>query len=195
MSNKFNSANYPTTAASRIIAGDRTAWKITELSADYPTDEYTLKYAARLESDGSTEIEITATGSGDNYLIELESATTAAYSAGTYQWQLYIIRDSDSERITITNGSFEVIANRDTNSADPRSQNKIALDAINAVMSGRASKDQESYSIDGRSLSRTPISDLILLQKHYKNAVAREQNAERIRKGLPSNRVIFTRFG
>ena len=42
------------------------------------------------------------------------------------------------------------------------------IDAIEAVIERRATKDQKSYSIDGRSLERTPIDELLLLRDRYR---------------------------
>lgn len=193
MANLFDSTNYPTTEPSEIIAGDRIAWKRSDLDSDYPIASYSLKYSARLENAGSTEIEITASESGSDYIVEVGQATTANYTAGVYHWQAYIIRSSDSERVTIDSGTWEVKANRDTATTDPRGHVKKVLDAIEATIEGRASKDQESYSIQGRSLGRTPIADLILLRDKYKAEYVRETRAERIRNGLGHSGIIKVR--
>ncbi len=50
------------------------------------------------------------------------------------------------------------------------------LNAIEAALEGRASKDTESYTIEGRSLSRTPIPDLLRLRAIYRREVAAEEN-------------------
>lgn len=192
MANLFDSSNYPTTEPTNFIAGDRVAWKRTDLT-DYPTADYSLKYAARLEGTGATEIEITATESGNDYIVEVGQVTTAAYTAGVYHWQAYIIRTSDSERITIDSGTFEVKANKDVATTDPRTHVKIVLDAIEAIIEGRATKDQESYSIQGRSLARTPIPDLLVLRSRYKAEYVREQRAERIKNGLGHSGTIKVR--
>jgi hypothetical protein len=194
MANLFDSTNYPTTEPSDIIAGDRIAWKRSDLDSDYPIASYSLKYSARLENAGSTEIEITATESGSDYIVEVGQATTAAYTAGVYHWQAYIIRTSDSERITVDSGTWEVKANRDAATTDPRNHVKKVLDSIEATIEGRASKDQESYSIAGRSLGRTPIADLILLRDKYRTEYVREQRAERVANGLGHSGIIKTRF-
>ena len=96
MANLFDTTNAATTEPEKIVAGDRLIWKRTDLNADYANSAYTLKYSARLEGTGSTEIEITASASGSDYLIEVASAVTANYTAGTYRWQAYITRNSDS---------------------------------------------------------------------------------------------------
>lgn len=191
--NSFDSANYPTSEPAELIAGDRWAWKRTDLGSDYPPASYALSYSARLESTG-TEIEITASESGSDYVIEVASSTTAGYTAGVYHWQAYITRSSDSERITVDSGTFEVIANRDASTADPRSHAKIVLDAIEAVIESRATKDQESYTINGRSLSRTPMKDLLMLRDRYKAMYASEQRKESIANGRGHSGRVLVRL-
>jgi len=193
MANLFDSTNYPETEPSKIIAGDRAAWKRTDLGTDYAPASYSFKYSARLENSGSTEIEITASESGSDYIVEVGQATSAAYTAGVYHWQAYITRTSDSERVTVDSGTWEVIANRDAATSDPRNHVKKVLDAIESVIEGRASKDQESYSIQGRSLSRTPIADLVALRDKYRAEWVREQRAERIKNNLGHSGVIKVR--
>lgn len=194
MSNLFDSANYPTREPEELIAGDRVAWKRSDLNTDYSNSLYTLSYVLRLEGAGSTSYTITATASGTDYLVEVASATTATYTPGRYQWQAYITRNSDSARITLESGSLEVVPNRNVSTADPRSHVKIVLDAIEAVLESRATKDQMSYTIAGRSLSRMPIADLLTFRDKYKAEYQRELDAERIRKGLGSKRRLLVRI-
>ena len=194
MANLFDTTNYPTTEPITIIAGDRLSFKRTNLDADYPVASYSLKYSARLENSGSTEITFTASESGNDYLIEVPAATTAAYIVGTYHWQAYIIRTSDSERITIDSGTWKVKPNRDIATTDPRSHIKKVLDAIESVIENRATLDQENYSIQGRSLGRTPIADLLLLRDKYRAEYVSAQRSERISNGLGHSGIIKVRF-
>ena len=194
MGNAFDSANYPSGEPSELVAGDRWAWKRDDLGADYPPASYALSYSARLESSGATEIEITASESGSDYIVEVVSATTAGYTAGVYHWQAYITRTADSERITVDSGTFEVVANRDAATTDPRSHVKKTLDAIEAVIEDRASKDQESYTINGRSLTRTSLEDLVNLRDIYKALYADEQRKERIANGQGHSGRVLARF-
>lgn len=194
MPNLFDSANYPTSEPKEIISGDRLVWKRTDLNVDYDNAAYTLKYAARLEAVGATEIEISASASGDDYVVEVGQSVTAGYTAGKYHWQAYITRNSDSERVTIGYGTWEVKDNRDAATSDPRTHVKIVLDAIEAVIEERATKDQESYSVGGRSLSRTPMADLIVLRDKYKAEYASEKKAEAIKKGDGHSGNIKVRF-
>lgn len=193
MPNLFDSANYPTREPSELVIGDRWLWKRTDLGADYPPADYSLKYSLRLEGSG-TEIEINAIEIAADYLVEVASVTTAAFTAGRYRWQAYITRSSDAQRITLNSGSVQVKANRDAATGDPRSHARKVLDAIEAVIEGRASKDQEEYSIANRSLKRTPIAELLVLRDRYRSEAANEKSAEDMANGLGSSRRIGVRF-
>ena len=191
MSNEFDSSNYPTTEPEILVAGDRWVWKRADLS-EYGTG-FTLTYELTING-GGTPITLTATLSGSEYLIEIAAATTAAYTAGDYSWSALITRDSDSERIRVSTGTLTVKPDPAISTADPRSHARIALDAIEAVIEKRATKDQESYSIAGRSLSRMNITDLLTFRDRYRLDVKREEDAEKIAKGLGTGKNIVVRM-
>lgn len=188
MGNAFDSANFPAREPAELVIGDRWMWKRTDLGNDYPPASYSLKYSLRAEGAGSTEIEITANESGSEYVIEVASATTAGYTADTYAWQAYITRTSDSQRVLVDSGAVKIVANRDASTADPRTHAKIVLEAIEAVIESRATKDQEEYAINGRSLRRTPLKDLLLLRNTYRAEVAAETARA---NGTGSKKVLF----
>lgn len=196
MPNAFDSANYPTSEPTEITSGDRTAWKRLDLGADYPPASYTLKYSARLDSTG-TEIEVTATASGSDFLVEIPSVTTAAYTAGVYRWQAYITRNSDSQRVTLNAGTWRVITNRDAAATDPRSHAKKVLDSIEAAIEA-LSLSQKSYTIStgstSRSVTRRDIPELLVLRDRYKAEYQRELAAERIAAGMSNPRRVGIRF-
>ena len=193
MANLFDTQNYPGREPFSLVIGDRWTWKKDDFS-DYPSSAYTLKYSFRLDGAGATEIQITASANGTAFKIEVGASTTANYTAGNYQWQSYLTRNSDSERITIDSGYIEVRPNRDLATTDPRSHFKIVLDNIEAVIEERATKDQEAYSINGRSLSRTPIADLQQLADSYRGKYVAEINRHRAKKGLGHHGRLLTRF-
>lgn len=193
MANKFDSANYPTKEPSQLAIGDRWAWKRSDLHSDYDNSLFTLKYSARREGEG-TEIEVIASASGTDYLVEVAASSTTNYEPGRYWWQAFITRTSDSERVTIGNGFFDVIADSDVSLTDPRSHAKKVLEAIEAVIETRATKDQESYTINGRTLSRTPIADLIVLRDKYRQEVNGEEAAQKMAKGQGNPRHIGVRL-
>ena len=93
---------------------------------------------------------------------------------------------------SIERGSGPAALGADT--ADPRSHAKITLEAVEAVIEGRATKDQENYSIAGRSLSRTPVADLLSLRDYYRTEFLREQRVERRNNGIGTGARILARF-
>jgi len=194
MANLFDTDLARETEPEKIVAGDRLIFKRTDLGTDYANGSYTLKYSARLEGTGSTEIEITASASGDDYLVQVNSLTTASYVAGTYQWQAYITRNSDSQRLTIDQGSWEVVANRDAATTDPRSHPRIMVEKIESILEGRAGADVNSYSINGRSLTKIPIPELMEFRSKYKAEYLREVRRERARNGVGTGATVLVRF-
>ena len=194
MANLFDTDLARETEPEKIVAGDRLIFKRTDLGTDYANGSYTLKYSARLEGTGSTEIEITASASGDDYLVQVNSLTTASYVAGTYQWQAYITRNSDSQRLTIDQGSWEVVANRDAATTDPRSHPRIMVEKIASILEGRAGADVNSYSINGRSLTKIPIPELMEFRSKYKAEYLREVRRERARNGVGTGATVLVRF-
>ncbi len=194
MANLFDTDNVPTTEPATIVAGDLLQWKRTDLGADYANGSYTLSYKARLEGTGSTVITITAAASGDDYLVSVGQSTTASYTAGDYRWQAYITRDSDSERLTTDSGTFEVVANRSASTADPRSHAKTMLDKIESILEGRADGDVAAYSINGRSLTKLDITDLLMWRDRYRADYLREVHRERALNGTATGTTVVARF-
>lgn len=192
MANAFDTvlAKEPT----KIIAGDTLLFKRTDLANDYPTASYSLSYKARLEGAGSTVITISATGSGDVYSVSVPASTTAGYTAGVYHWAAYITRTSDNARVTIAEGTWTVEANKATATTDPRSHAKIMLDKIESILQGRADSDVASYTVNGRSLNKLSISDLLLWRDRYRAEYKAEQRAERAARGEPTGQTIRVRF-
>ena len=193
MTNLFDAANAPTKEPSEIISGDYTQWKRTDLG-DFDNTLYTLKYSARLGGTGATEIEITATASGSDYLVTVPSATSAAYTVGTYYWQAYITRDSDDERILIDNGTLIVTANLDIATTDPRSHARIMVDKIESLLENRADADVADYSIGNRSITKMSPKELRDWRAFYRNEVRAEDDATARARGDTTQNTIQVRF-
>jgi hypothetical protein len=65
---------------------------------------------------------------------------------------------------------------------------------VEAVLEKRATKDQEAYSIIGRSLTRTSIEELTKLRDSYRGKYVAEINRHRAKKGLGHRGRLLTRF-
>jgi len=193
MANQFDSTYYPTTEPNELQLGDFWAWKRTDLSTDYPTVSYSLSYEFNL-IDGATvsNFTLTATESNNDYIIE--STNTTSYAKGEYNWIAYITRSSDTARIKIGEGFTEVQDNYATTTASVRSHAKKVLDAIEAVIENRATMDQSSMSIAGRSLSRLTVDELMLFRDRYKTEYLKEVKKARIKNNKDSGNAIKVRF-
>ena len=194
MANAFDTDFAATTEPAEIVSGDTLIWKRTDLGTDYANGSHTLSYKARLEGTGSPVITITASASGDDYLVSVAAGTTASYSTGVYRWQAYITRTSDSARVTIDSGTFEVLPNRSANTADPRSHAKTMLDKIESVLSGRADGDVASYSINGRALTKIGVEELMAWRDRYRAEYLREVRAERRDNGQGTGSTVLARL-
>ena len=139
------------------------------------------------------QITATSTASGDLHLVTLSATVTAAYHADSYYFEGYATLSG--QRFKIASGQITVTQNITVdNNYDARSHARKTLAAIQAVIEGRASIDQQEYTIGNRSLKRTPIADLLVLLSKYETLVKSEDNALALAQGRPTKNRILVRF-
>lgn len=156
--------------------------------SEYPAPEWSLSLLLR----GPAAIDLAAAGAGDEHTFSATAAETGAWTPGSYWWQ---IRASDaSDVVLVGEGQTAVLADIAAVSGayDGRSHAQRVLEAIEAVIEGRASMDQESYTINNRSLSRTPVADLLKLRDRYRAEVAANDAAKSGRRLGRVHRVRFS---
>jgi hypothetical protein len=178
-----------------IIKGD--TLELTYGPGDYAIADYDIEIALRGASKidiktGETGVTI-ATTSGD-YEVTVTSAVTANWTAGNYEFAVYLVKTG--ERHIIQSGKVEIEDNVSGISAayDPRSTVKKTLDAIEAVLEGRASQDIMSYQIAGRQIAKIPVPDLLKMRDYFKREYASEQKAEALANGIGTGGKILVRF-
>jgi len=196
MSNLFDRANYPTQEPDVLVSGDRWAWKREDLNNNYPIGSYALTYEFHEDSGGggSHKFTLTAVEASDTYFIEVSSSSTTSYTAGDYVWKAFITRSSDSERIEIDSGRTTIQTNFANTNADLRSHAKKCLDNIEAVLENRATIDQSSFSIAGRSLSRMSVDELLTFRSTYKAEYLKEIKKARIKNKQRSGNTVGVKF-
>ena len=196
MSNAFDRENYPTKEPSTLVLGDFWAWKRDDLAEIYPIASYSLTFEFHNDSGGGGihKFTLTAVEANSTYYIEAASSSTTGYSVGDYIWEAYITKTSDSNRIMVDSGRTSITENLANTNADLRSHAKKCLDAIEAVLLNRASMDQSSMSIAGRSLSRTPLNELKDLRDYYRTEYKKEIKLARIRNGQGTGNTPKVRF-
>lgn len=194
MANLFDENNAPEGEPLKIVVGDFIQWKKTSLAESYPPATHSAEYVARITAGGASEITIPATERTSYYLFQVSSATSAAFTAGYYHWQLEVVETASGNRIVIERGDFEIIADLDNNGAAPRSHAEIMLAKIESLLEGRADKDVSSYSIQGRSISKMSISDLIQWRDYYRKEVLKERRDNAIALGKQTKTTMKVRF-
>lgn len=194
MANLFDPAQSPTNEPLTVVVGDFIQWRRTNLGEDYPNTAYTMTYVARITAGGNTEIQVTGTNYGSDYLFTVTSAESANFVAGYYHWQLEAVQTSTGNRLVLDRGAFTAVADLDQNGADPRTHSEIMLSKIESILQGKADSDVASYSIAGRSLSKMSFDELIKARDVYRREFRREQSAELIRQGKTTGATIKVRF-
>jgi hypothetical protein len=142
---------------------------------------------------GSHEFQVSGVADGDDYLFTITSTASANFDTGHHHWQLEVTRTSDSERIVIQTGSWDIITDLDNN-VDPRSHAEIMVDKIETVLQGRADADVLSYSINGRSLSKIPPQELVEWRDYYRREASMKHRQEHIKNGKSTSATVKVRF-
>lgn len=188
-------ATIPTTEPAFATAGDTLAWRRS--LPDYPAGEgWTLKY--RLVN-ATAKIDITASADGDDYLISVAAATSSAWTAGAYAWVAWV-EGGSSERYTVDQGSITIepdIAAVTAAGYDARSEAEQALANLRSLLA--------SFLATNGQINETRVGDHVVvfasadeIRKRIavlELEVAREQRAEALAKGLPTNNRVLVRFG
>ena len=145
-----------------LTAGDSVSWLRTE--SDYPADVWTLTYSL-IKTD--TQIQIVASASGTDHLVEVAATTTADYTAGAYDWQAHVT--DGTERYLLDSGIVTVVTDYagEGTGFDARSHSKIVLDALEAAIEGRATKTQLSQKVGEVQVTHMSLSDLIKARDVY----------------------------
>lgn len=182
-------APIPTIEPTVIVAGDTLKWQKT--LENFPASQgWTLTYTL-INATGKRTF--TATADGDSFLVTVAASTTATWAAGSYSYRGQVAKAG--EVYTISTGTMTVQPSFAAATLDDRSQAQKMLDAVNAVLEGRATSAVAEYEIAGRQLKYISIPDLLKLRDRLRFDVQREENADRAAAGLPPKGRINVRFG
>ena len=195
MANRFDIDEAPDgQTPETIIIGDYLLWKRTDLVSDYPLATHSMEYVARITGGGNTEIKVAAQELNGTYVFEVDSVTSAGYTAGFYHWQLEVTETASSNRVVIERGTFTAVEDLDVNGADPRSHAKIMITKIESILQGKGDADVSSYSIQGRSLTKLSYQELIQARDYFRKEYAKERQKERALAGENTGATILVRF-
>lgn len=180
-------ANTPSSEPTQFRAGDTVLW--SKSLADYsPADSWVLKYKF-VGSAGKSD-DITATVSGDAWVVTVAKTVTAALAAGIYTLIGWV--EKGTERYTVAETTVQILTNIAIASAatDTRSHARKTLALIEAAIESYAVRPVEQLSIAGRTWTRPSLETLNRLRSKYAKLVRREVEKERRAKGLPAKRIL-----
>lgn len=176
----------------RAVAGDTWTWLWS--SADYPASAAWV-LAWRVVGAGIA-LDITTVASGDAHLATASAAATAALAVGVAGVPCTLVgwASKAGERFEVYRAGCLVLPNPATITGDLRGHAARTLAAIDALLEGRATKDQQSYKIGERELSRIPIPELLSLRDYYRAEAKREADADALASGQARPRMVVTRM-
>lgn len=178
----------PTTEPRAFMAGDKVQWRRT--FTDYPAGTYTLRYAF-VGRYGAFDVTCTDNGNGE-HLATVLSEATEELNAGTYQWVAYVLDGVD--RIRLAGGETCIEPNLiGAGPTDTRTWAERVLEAVEAALENRASSEQASYSMGGRTISKMTPDEMISARQRLKAIVNREKQAEALARGKGNVSIIRVR--
>lgn len=179
----------PTTEPNIVTAGDTISWQIS--LPDYPASAgWVLSYAM---IGPAGVITISSSASADDHLVSVSATNSAAWAAGNYTWNSYATKSA--ERYTVSSGRLTVQPNLATaTAAQGKSSFRKQLEAVQAVLEGRATFSQRSLQIGDKRIDRHSVIELMQVQNDLLNKVAYEESAARLAAGLPNRNNVLVRF-
>ena len=146
---------------------------------------------------GGTAHQVTSTADGDGHLLQASGATTAAWAAGAYAYEIWAALGA--ERYRLEAGQLQVQPSLIGAAAglDTRSTAQRVLDALEAayrshVESGSAFVGE--YTINGRSVKYRTLAELQQAIDRARRGVREEQAAARMAQGLSPRRTFTVRM-
>lgn len=176
--------NLPTT----LYAGDTISFS-DSLDSYNASDGWTLTYSF---VNAEAKHSIDSTADGDDFAFAVAKAVTSAWGKGSYKYAATV--DNGTDRFTVGTGDVTIRPDLSAGPVDDRNHVEKVLDALEAMLEGKATVDQQSMSIGGRSVARFSPLELLQWRGDYRNQLLALKRAERIANGTGGNGKILTRF-
>lgn len=166
----------------QVVAGD--TLKPAPLAlASFPAGTWTLNYRFTPRFAGAAPVTFAASAAGTSHQVNVPAATTADWAPGTYTCNAWVSNVA-GERYAVASETCQVTVQPNPATlpagTDTRSQAELALAAVTAMITGKATTAVQRYKINGRELESYPLPDLLKLERKLKADV----DAERVAAGL-----------
>lgn len=143
--------------------------------------------------DGKNSFKFPVTNSGTAFSVSVNAETTGQLTAANYIGIARAVLANPEQTVIAWQGGLIILPDLAT-ANDTRSHARQTLDAIELVMSGRATDDVLDSIIEGTTIRRLPMEQLILLRDRYKAVVDTENAAQRVRDKKGTGRNIYVRI-
>lgn len=172
-----------------ITKGVTNEWTVD--APQYPASdgwiiEYTILNSQEQHSFSSTNVE-------GRHSIIVDATASGGYGVGEYFYQA--VAKKDAALYLVETGYLMVKPGfKDLASGfDARPHCKKVLDAIEALLEGKATKDQARYIIGSRRLDRYTFEELIVFRDKYRAEWKSWLKAEKLKQGM-GGRNVLVRF-
>lgn len=175
-----------------LVAGETLNYRAT--LASHPAGDGWVLTLYLNPRAGGTATSVTSTADGDDHLLQVPAATTAAWAAGAYAWEIWATLGG--ERYRIESGQLQVVASLIGAGAgqDTRTDAERALELLRAAWSAYIASGNftvAQYTINGRSMTYRTIAELRAAISAAERDVNSERAAARLAQGLaPRNRFV-----
>lgn len=184
-------AEVPTRVPEQIVAGNTLKFTI-DLEDYRPGDGWQLSYHFLNASADLGQHDGTDNGDG-THLVTVDASTTAGWAAGRYSYRAFVSKGT--ERFSAGEGELVVEPDFATVATyDGRTHARKVLDSVEALLEGKATKDQASYTVQGRALQRYSFEELLKLRDRLRQEVQAEEDAARIASGDRPRTKVLGRF-
>lgn len=181
----------------RFTAGDSLNFSVPAFADDqgvsYNSGGYTLVFTMR----GAKQLTASAVANGTGWKFSISPTTTAALTAGLYNWTL--TASATGVRYTAESGSITVDADLTaviTDGYDGRSLARKSLDDAEAALANITASGARTheYTIGDRAAKYYTPAELIAAISYWRIRVANEARAHASQNGLADPTQRFVRF-
>lgn len=158
----------------QITAGFSIEWE--ESLSDFPATLYSLIYTLAPLAGGEVQT-ITATASGDDFVITLTPAQTALFGSGDYQLTGYaedIATSGQTVKTQVYVGRLQVLAGAES-TADRRTYAESVLQDLRATYAKLAKNSISQATVNGKTYTKLNLADLLAQIGYWETQVRNEQ--------------------
>jgi hypothetical protein len=172
----------------QIIAGFPYSWT-KKLPLYKASAGWTLAYSI---TSPNAQYDVTAVGNGDDFDVAILKTESEKFEAGLFTLIGFVDDGTDGPIRVFSNDL--VIVPDPRKPGDFRSYAQKALEAIKATLLKSATKDQQSLTVDGQSLQRRTMAELLTLRDRWEREVRKEKRLADLAAGIGKPGRVQTRF-